>query len=117
MVAACGDARTSGHPIESGVASTEEVVVLARRRKVLAALLAVWFLLPLAFAAPAGAGVVGAQFRIQLDARPPVGQPWSFLRYFPRTLSVHQGDVVDAAWSGAGTPHTATAIPSGNPDA
>ena len=90
--------------------------MLTSRRKVLAALVAVGFLFPLGFAAPASAGV-GAQFRIQLDARPPVGQPWSFLRYFPRTLSVHQGDVVDAAWAGAGTPHTATAIPSGNPDA
>jgi plastocyanin len=30
---------------------------------------------------------------------------------------VHRGDVVNASWNGLGAPHTATAIPSGNPDA
>ena len=52
--------------------------------------------------------------RVKLDARPPAGEPWSFLRFFPRELSVHPGDVVEAAWGGLGAPHTATAIPSGN---
>ena len=28
---------------------------------------------------------VAQTFRLQLDARPPVGEPWSFLRFFPRT--------------------------------
>jgi plastocyanin len=58
-----------------------------------------------------------AMYRVQLDARPPVGEPWSFLRFFPRTLQVHQGDTVNAAWAGVGTPHTATLVPSGNANA
>ena len=65
-------------------------------------------------AGPASAGGVSATYRVQLDARPPAGEPWSFLRYFPRELTVHPGDIVDAAWGGAGAPHTATAIPDGN---
>jgi plastocyanin len=64
------------------------------------------------------ARAVAATYRLQLDAKPPVGEPWSFLRFFPGgTLKVHQGDTVDAAWAGVGTPHTATAIPAGNADA
>jgi len=60
---------------------------------------------------------VAQTFRLQLDAPPPVGEPWSFLRYFPRTLKVHQGDTVNAAWAGVGTPHTATLVPSANANA
>lgn len=56
-------------------------------------------------------------FRFQLDARPPVGEPWSFLRFFPRTLAVHQGDTINAVWAGVGTPHTATLVPSDNANA
>jgi len=70
-------------------------------------------IISISFVQPAGAGTA-ATYRIQLDAHPPVGEPWSFLRYFPRALSVHQGDIVNAAWAGAGAPHTATAIPSSN---
>jgi len=61
------------------------------------------------------ARAVASTYRLQLDAKPPVGEPWSFLRFFPGgTLKVHQGDTVDAAWAGVGTPHTATVITSGN---
>jgi plastocyanin len=64
------------------------------------------------------ARAVAATYRLQLDAKPPAGEPWSFLRFFPGgTLKVHQGDTVDAAWAGVGTPHTATAIPAGNANA
>jgi len=64
------------------------------------------------------AGAVAATYRLQLDAKPPAGEPWSFLRFFPGgTLKVHQGDTVDAAWAGVGTPHTAAAIPAGNANA
>jgi plastocyanin len=64
------------------------------------------------------ARATAATYRLQLDAKPPAGEPWSFLRFFPGgTLKVHQGDTVDAAWAGVGTPHTATAIPAGNADA
>ena len=59
---------------------------------------------------------VAQTFRLQLDARPPVGEPWSFLRFFPRTLKVHQGDTVNAAWDGVGTPHTAGSYFLGYPD-
>jgi plastocyanin len=65
---------------------------------------------------PAAAGGI-ATYRVQLDAHPPAGEPWSFLRFFPRELSVHSGDIVNAAWAGPGAPHTATAVPSGNLDA
>ena len=63
--------------------------------------------------APAVAGAPPT-YRVQLDARPPAGEPWSFLRFFPRELSVHPGDIVNAAWGGVAAPHTVTAIPSGN---
>jgi len=64
------------------------------------------------------ARAAAATYRLQLDAKPPAGEPWSFLRLFPGgTLKVHQGDTVDAAWAGVGTPHTATAIPAGNANA
>jgi plastocyanin len=55
-----------------------------------------------------------ATYRLQLDAKPPSGESWSFLRMFPAQLTVHQGDVVDAAWAGAGSPHTATIVPDAN---
>jgi plastocyanin len=36
---------------------------------------------------------------------------------FPGTLKVHQGDIVEAAWRGADTPHTGTFVPSSDPEA
>jgi plastocyanin len=64
------------------------------------------------------AAAVGAQtYRLQLDARAPVGEPWAFLRFFPGGLTVHQGDTVNSAWAGEGTPHTATLVPSANASA
>jgi plastocyanin len=75
---------------------------------VIATLLSMFVIAPVAQAVP-------ATYRLQLDAKPPAGEPWSFLRFFPGgNLKVHQGDTVDAAWAGAGSPHTATAIPLGN---
>jgi plastocyanin len=62
-----------------------------------------------------GAGAHGETFRLQLDARPPQGKNWDFLRTFPLALKVHQTDIVQAAWAGAGAPHTATFI-SGDAD-
>jgi plastocyanin len=87
-------------------------VTTKRRRTVLSAVGALF--ISVLLVAPAAAGASSSTYRVQLDARPPAGEPWSFLRYFPRELSVHPGDVVNAAWGGAGAPHTATAIPSGN---
>jgi plastocyanin len=91
-------------------------LVLIGARKFVAALAG--FTLVFAFVPmpDAGAGSVGSQYRVQLDAQPP-SEPWTFLRFFPRSLDVHQGDVVDAAWGGVGTPHTATVVPSGNAEA
>jgi plastocyanin len=75
---------------------------------VVSVLVMMFVFVPIAQAAP-------DTFRLQLDAKPPTGEPWSFLRFFPDgTLKVHQGDTVDAAWAGAGTPHTATVVPLGN---
>jgi plastocyanin len=66
-------------------------------------------------AAPAGA--VSQSFTVQVDGAPPTGEPWAFLRFFPSTsLSVHQGDVVDFAFSATDTPHTATLTPDADPE-
>ena len=69
-----------------------------------------------ALAAP-GANATGQTYKVQVDAQPPVGEPWAFLRFFPEpSLSVHQGDVVDFAFSGTDTPHTATLTPDADPE-
>src|SRR4029079_11236044 len=62
------------------------------------------------------ADAAAAHYRIQLDAKPPSGEPWDFLRFFPQSITVHQGDVIRAQWAGTDAPHTATVIPSGNPN-
>ncbi len=54
-------------------------------------------------------------YRVQLDAMPPAGEPWAFLRLFPKVIKVHRNDVVQFAWAGTDTPHTATVVPA--PDA
>jgi plastocyanin len=92
------------------------LAVLTTARKFVAALAG--FTLVFAFVPMPDAGAGGgSQYRIQLDAPPPAGQPWTFLRFFPRSLDVHQGDVVDAAWGGVGAPHTATVVPSDSANA
>jgi plastocyanin len=59
------------------------------------------------------ASAVSQSFTVNVDGAPPTGEPWAFLRFFPGTsLSVHVGDVVDFAWAGTDTPHTATLVPS-----
>lgn len=68
-------------------------------------------------AAPAFAVHPSSTYRVQLDAAPPPGEPWAFLRMFPLALTVHQGDVVDAAFAASDTPHTATFVPSPDSDA
>jgi plastocyanin len=58
------------------------------------------------------ANATGQTYKVQIDAQPPTGQPWAFLHFFPGpSISVHQGDVLDFAWSGTDTPHTATLTP------
>jgi plastocyanin len=59
----------------------------------------------------------GAAYTVQLDAKPPKGEPWAFLRFFPSVLAVHQGDVIQAAWAGNDAPHTATMVPSADANA
>lgn len=64
------------------------------------------------------AAAVSQSFKVQLDGAPPTGDSWAFLRFFPGgSLSVHAGDVVDFAWAGTDTPHTATLVPSDDPEA
>jgi plastocyanin len=59
------------------------------------------------------AGAVSQSFTVKVDGAPPAGQPWAFLRFFPgASLRVHAGDVLDFAWAGTDTPHTATLVPS-----
>lgn len=68
-------------------------------------------------AMPSPAGATAATYTVQLDAQPPTGEPWAFLRMFPAQLKVHRGDVVNFAWDGTNTPHTATVVPNGDPEA
>jgi plastocyanin len=69
------------------------------------------------FASAIPVAQAGTAYRVQLDAMPPTGESWSFLRFFPQAISVHQGDVIEAAWGGGGGPHTATLVPSADPNA
>ena len=64
------------------------------------------------------AGAVSQSFKVQVDGTPPTGDAWAFLRFFPgASLRVHAGDVVDFAWAGTDTPHTATLVPDADPAA
>jgi plastocyanin len=64
------------------------------------------------------AAAAHSTYRVQLDATPPAGEPWAFLRMFPGPkLTVHQGDVVRSTSVAIDTPHTATFVPSDDPDA
>ena len=66
--------------------------------------------------APA-AGASPATYRVQADTFPPGQEPWEFTQFFPSGgLTVHQGDLVDATFSGFGF-HTATLVPSAHPEA
>ncbi|MDP9341375.1 MAG: hypothetical protein M3Q23_04515 [Actinomycetota bacterium] len=68
-------------------------------------------------AAGGPATAAGTTYRVQVDGRPPKGEPWAFLRFFPgHQLTVDQGDVVEAAWDGTDTPHTATFVPTAHPE-
>jgi plastocyanin len=56
-------------------------------------------------------------YRVQADTFPPGQEPWEFTQFFPSGgLAVHEGDLVDANFSGFGF-HTATFIPSAHPNA
>jgi plastocyanin len=58
-----------------------------------------------------------ATYRVQADTFPPGQEPWEFTQFFPSGgLTVHEGDLVDANFSGFGF-HTATLIPSAHPNA
>src|SRR5581483_2079358 len=63
-----------------------------------------------------GSAASTATYTVTLDGLAPKGDNWSFLRFFPASVTVHRGDVVDAAWAGAGTPHTATVVPDQYPE-
>ena len=68
-------------------------------------------------AATLGPVAAQATYRVQLDAQPPAGEPWAFLRMFPGPkLAVHQGDVVRSTSVALDTPHTVTFVPSDDPD-
>jgi plastocyanin len=63
------------------------------------------------------AGAVSQSYKVQVDGAPPTGEPWAFLRFFPgTTLNVHQGDVLNFAFAGTDTPHTATLTPDADPE-
>jgi plastocyanin len=62
----------------------------------------------------APAAVAAERFHVHVDATAAGHPELAFLRFFPSTLSVHQGDVVDFTWDGTGTPHTVTAVPAAN---
>jgi len=57
-------------------------------------------------------------YTVHIDGRPPRGEAWAFLRFFPGLqLSVHRGDVLEFSWNGTDTPHTATVVPDSDPEA
>ncbi len=70
-----------------------------------------------ALVAVAPIAAAGSTYTVHLDGLPPAGEPWSFLRMFPSSLKVHKGDVVNFAWNGTDTPHTATVVPSADAEA
>src|SRR5262249_5125617 len=73
--------------------------------------------LSLTMLSPAGAAASAATYGVQLDATPPTGEPWSFLRMFPANgVEVHQGDVVESTSASTEAPHTATFVPSDDPN-
>jgi plastocyanin len=67
--------------------------------------------------APALASHSPSTYRVQLDATPPPGEPWAFLLIFPAAITVHQGDVIDAAFASTDTPHTASFVPTSHANA
>lgn len=62
-----------------------------------------------------GGGVVGgAAATVQIDNLAPAGHNWGYLDYFPRTITVHQGEAVTFFHSASLTePHTVTFAPVG----
>ena len=67
-------------------------------------------------AAPASAAD-HSTYRVQLDAQPPTGEPWAFLRMFPGPqITVHRGDVIRSSWQSTDTPHTSTFVPTNDPN-
>ena len=93
----------------------EKGVVGVKSRMFRIAVVAAVAVVATSLAVPAGA--VSQSYTVKVDGAPPTGQPWAFLRFFPSTtLSVHQGDVVDFAFSGTDTPHTATLTPDADPE-
>ncbi len=83
-----------------------------RRTAVLVVVTSLWVLalgaIPAALASTSTPS--SSTFTVQLDAHAPTGEPWNFLRMFPKAISVHQGDVIDASWSGDDAPHTSTFV-------
>jgi len=64
------------------------------------------------------AGAAPQTYTVKVDGQPPTGEPWAFLRFFPApSISVHQGDVVDFAFSATDTPHTVTLTGDADPAA
>ena len=64
------------------------------------------------------AGAASQTYTVKVDGQPPTGEPWAFLRFFPApSISVHQGDVVDFAFSATDTPHTVTLTGDADPAA
>jgi plastocyanin len=49
-------------------------------------------------------------YTVKIDAKPPRGEMWDFMHFFPSSLAVHQGDTIHFIWNGAGGPHTATLV-------
>src|SRR5712691_2298548 len=81
-------------------------------RSVVVTLVVIGTVIALVPAAEAGSQT----YRVQIDNISPNSEPWSFLRFFPGSaLSIHQGDVLNFAWGGVGTPHTATLVGDASP--
>jgi plastocyanin len=95
-----------------------EIMTVRRRTLHVALVLAIGSIALAGIGAGSATAASRSTYRLQLDAQPPIGEPWAFLHMFPGPqLTVHQGDVVHAAWDGTDTPHTATFVPTSDPNA
>ncbi len=81
------------------------------RRRALALALAVALAASLVVALhPVAGHAAGATYVVKVDAKPPKGEMWDFMRFFPSSLAVHAGDTIRFEWNGVEGPHTATLV-------
>src|SRR5947209_19871455 len=85
-----------------------EIMTVRRRTLRVGLVLAIGSIALAGIGAGAASAAAHITYRLQLDAQPPVGEPWAFLHMFPGAqLKVHPGDVLRPARDETDTRHTA----------